>query len=389
MNNNFKIAYRFIKSSKLQTTLIALGISLGVTVQLFLGLLINNLNDNLLNKTLGNTSQITISSSNKKDKLISNYDSILNNIKTNEGKKITDLMGVLDLPALVANGDSNESILIRGIEYSQTNDIYDLENKIISGNFPSKENEIIIGKGLSDSLNLNTNDELKFSSPDLGDHSMIISGVLDLGVKNLNDLWVLTDLNFAQTLFDKQNKVTSIEMKIDNNYIFESDIIASNISTYIPENLDIVNWKENNESLLDALSGQKTSSLTIQVFIIISVTMSIAGVLAISVLQKSKQIGILKAMGIKDRSAASIFIFQGLILGVVGSLVGSILGVTLFKTFTLLVKTSSGNPLVPGNMYYGFIIISMFISILASIVASLLAAKKSLRLDPIDIIKNN
>ncbi|MDB2115608.1 ABC transporter permease [Clostridium paraputrificum] len=386
MRNNFKIAYRFIKSNKAQTTLIALGIALGVTVQLFLGLLINNLNDNLLNKTIGNTSQITVSS---KDKGISNYHEIIANIKDKEEDKITNIMGVLDNPAIVEEGDSNKSILVRGLDLSKENDIYDLTNKISEGKFPENENEVLIGKGISEDLNLKVDDELVFSSPSIGEKKVKVTGIVDLKVKGMNDSWVITTLTNSQKIFSKEGEVSSIEMKINNDYVFESDEISKNISSYIPSDLDIVNWKEDNESLLDALSGQKTSSITIQVFIIISVTMSIAGVLAISVIQKSKQIGILKAMGIKDRSAAAIFILQGLIFGVVGAFAGGVLGITLFKIFTVMVKTSDGSPLVPGNMYYGFILMSIIISILAAVLASIIAAKKSLKLDPIDIIRNN
>lgn len=386
MRNNFKIAYRFIKSNKVQTILIALGIALGVTVQLFLGLLINNLNDNLLNKTIGNTSQITVSS---KDKGISNYHEIIANIKDKEEDKITNIMGVLDNPAIVEEGDSNKSILVRGLDLSKENDIYDLTNKISEGKFPENENEVLIGKGISEDLNLKVDDELVFSSPSIGEKKVKVTGIVDLKVKGMNDSWVITTLTNSQKIFSKEGEVSSIEMKINNDYVFESDEISKNISSYIPSDLDIVNWKEDNESLLDALSGQKTSSITIQVFIIISVTMSIAGVLAISVIQKSKQIGILKAMGIKDRSAAAIFILQGLIFGVVGAFAGGVLGITLFKIFTVMVKTSDGSPLVPGNMYYGFILMSIIISILAAVLASIIAAKKSLKLDPIDIIRNN
>lgn len=386
MRNNFKIAYRFIKSNKAQTILIALGIALGVTVQLFLGLLINNLNDNLLNKTIGNTSQITVSS---KDKGISNYHEIIANIKDKEEDKITNIMGVLDNPAIVEEGDSNKSILVRGLDLSKENDIYDLTNKISEGKFPENENEVLIGKGISEDLNLKVDDELVFSSPSIGEKKVKVTGIVDLKVKGMNDSWVITTLTNSQKIFSKEGEVSSIEMKINNDYVFESDEISKNISSYIPSDLDIVNWKEDNESLLDTLSGQKTSSITIQVFIIISVTMSIAGVLAISVIQKSKQIGILKAMGIKDRSAATIFILQGLIFGVVGAFAGGVLGITLFKIFTVMVKTSDGSPLVPGNMYYGFILMSIIISILAAVLASIIAAKKSLKLDPIDIIRNN
>lgn len=389
MSINFKIASRFMKSNKAQTTLISLGIALGVAVQIFLGLLINNLNDNLLNKTIGSSSQITITSENKEDKLIKDYGNIVEDIKSNEGNAITDLLTILDTPALVNNGDSNESILVRGLNYSEDNDIYNIKNKITEGEFPTNNGDVLIGTGVSNSLNLNIGDEITLITSNNNETLVKVSGIVDMQVKALNDSWVLTSLESAQTLFNQDNSITTIEMKIDMDKIFDADAIAANISTYIPENLNITNWKEDNGSLLDALSGQKSSSLTIQVFIIISVTMSIAGVLAISVLQKSKQIGILKAMGIKNKAAASIFLLQGLIFGVIGTTVGTALGITLFKIFNIVVKTSDGSPLVPGNMYFGFIAISVLLSIASSVIAAGVAARKSLKLDPMDIIRNN
>lgn len=389
MSINFKIASRFMKSNKAQTTLISLGIALGVAVQIFLGLLINNLNDNLLNKTIGSSSQITITSQNKEDKIIKDYGNIVEDIKSNEGNTITDLLTILDTPALVNNGDSNESILVRGLNYSEDNDIYDIKNKITEGEFPTNNGDVLIGTGVSNSLNLNIGDEFTLITSNNNETLVKVSGIVDMQVKALNDSWALTSLESAQNLFNQDNSITTIEMKIDMDKIFDADTIAANISTYIPENLNITNWKEDNGSLLDALSGQKSSSLTIQVFIIISVTMSIAGVLAISVLQKSKQIGILKAMGIKNKAAASIFLLQGLIFGVIGTTIGTALGITLFKIFNIVVKTSDGSPLVPGNMYFGFIAISILLSIASSIIAAGVAARKSLKLDPMDIIRNN
>lgn len=389
MSINFKIASRFMKSNKAQTTLISLGIALGVAVQIFLGLLINNLNDNLLNKTIGSSSQITITSQNKEDKIIKDYGNIVEDIKSNEGNAITDLLTILDTPALVNNGNSNDSILVRGLNYSEDNDIYDIKNKITEGEFPTNNGDVLIGTGVSNSLNLNIGDEFTLITSNNNETLVKVSGIVDMQVKALNDSWVLTSLESAQNLFNQDNSITTIEMKIDMNKIFDADTIAANISTYIPENLNITNWKEDNGSLLDALSGQKSSSLTIQVFIIISVTMSIAGVLAISVLQKSKQIGILKAMGIKNKAAASIFLLQGLIFGVIGTTIGTALGITLFKIFNIVVKTSDGSPLVPGNMYFGFIAISVLLSIASSVIAAGVAARKSLKLDPMDIIRNN
>ena len=82
--------------------------------------------------------------------------------------------------------------------------------------------------------------------------------------------------------------------------------------------LKITDWKAQNASLLSGLQGQSISSLMIQIFIVVSVVIAIASILAITVFQKSRQLGILKAMGIKDRQASLIFIYEGLIIGVIG-----------------------------------------------------------------------
>ncbi|MBZ9685795.1 FtsX-like permease family protein [Clostridium estertheticum] len=389
MKTNFKIAYRFLKSNKGQTILITMGIAIGISVQIFLGLLIKNLNDDLVNNTIGNTSQITVMAKDKKDKLFTDYDSITKDIKAANGNKIKQVMGVLDSPALIQVGDSSQSIIVRGMDYSKNQDIYDLKNKIIAGSFPSSENEILIGKGLKTDINLQVGDTIKISTPDKRNLELKVSGIADFKVKELNNTWAVTSLSFAQKLFKEEGKLSSIEMKVDKGDIFSTDEFANNLSQVIPSTLKVENWKGNNESLLNALSGQKSSSLTIQIFIIISVTMGISSVLAISVMQKSKQIGILKAMGIKNSSAASIFLIQGLLLGIIGAIVGTGLGIGLFNIFNMLVKTSEGKPLMSGNIYMDFIAISVVLSITASVVAAGVAARKSLKLNPMEVIRNN
>ncbi|MEK6265660.1 MAG: FtsX-like permease family protein [Clostridium sp.] len=389
MKTNIKIAYRFLKSNKGQTILITMGIAVGISVQIFLGLLIKNLNDDLINNTIGNTSQITVLAKDKKDKLFTDYDSITKSIKAADGDKIEDIMGVLDSPALIQVGESKESIIVRGMDYSENQDIYDLSNKIIAGSFPNSENEILIGKGLKTDINLQVGDTIKISTPDKRDLDLVVSGIADFKVKELNNSWAITSLSFAQNLFNEEGNLSSIEMKVDKSDIFTTDELSTSLSEVMPPTLKVENWKDNNESLLNALSGQQSSSLTIQVFIIISVTMGISSVLAISVMQKAKQIGILKAMGIKNRSAATIFLIQGLILGIIGAIFGTLLGIGLFKVFNMLVKTSDGKPLISGNIYMDFIAISVVLCITASVVAAGVAARKSLKLNPMEVIRNN
>ncbi|MGL4656825.1 MAG: ABC transporter permease [Sarcina sp.] len=384
MGISLKIASRFLKSNKIQTTLIALGIALGVTVQIFLGLLIKNVNTNMIQTTVGNSSQITITNAKNSSDVFDNYDSIINNIKTNYPQKVIEITGVLDNPALISENKINSSVLVRGMNYGKGQNIYGVSKDLIAGKMPTNKDEVAIGEGIAQKFNLKVGDTFTLQASQ-GPKKVKVSGILNMNNSQLNDTWVVTDLNYAQQMFNEKGKVNSIEMRVNNANIFNANIIANGIEKDLNNSaLKVNNWKSQNASLLSALSGQNSSSLTIQVFIMISVVMSIASVLAISVLQKSKQIGILKAMGIKNSDAAKIFIYQGSILGVIGAIVGGIIGTGLFELFVKeVLKTPSG------SLDIGFIIISMIIAFIAATLAAVFAATKSLKLDPMQIIRDN
>jgi lipoprotein-releasing system permease protein len=152
-------------------------------------------------------------------------------------------------------------------------------------------------------------------------------------------------------------------------------------------NVYVLNGKGQNQQLLGALRSQGMSSLIIQVVIIASVVIAIASVLAISVLRKLRQIGILKAMGIRDLDASLIFIWQGLLLGIVGSAPGIVLGLGLLYAFNYFARDASGAPTIPVHLDYGFLIISWLIALAASSLAGLVPARRSLKLNPIDVIR--
>lgn len=126
----------------------------------------------------------------------------------------------------------------------------------------------------------------------------------------------------------------------------------------------------------------------IQVFVMISVLLGIASILAITVVQKSKQIGILKAMGIKDKDSSLIFLFRGLLLGVLGAILGVALGLLLAFTFTKFALNPDGTPVVPLFIDPMFITFSAVIAVAASVIAALIPARNSSKLSPIEVIRN-
>lgn len=380
----FKIATRFLKSSIGQTILIAIGIGIGISVQIFIGSLIEGLQESLINKTVGNSSQITITSNNS-DNLIENYTEVKSNIISLDDR-IINLTSTADGYSLIKKDDINYSVLIRGMNIDESNGIYNIKDKLIDGSLTKNDYEALIGKNLKEELNIKIGDTIKLNSNSQESNNLKVVGIFDLGVSSLNKSWIITNLKTSQNIFNYDDKVTSIEMQVKD--IFSADLIANNLKENLNTNLKISNWKEDNAELLSGLSGQSASSIMIQVFVLISVVLGIASVLAITVLQKSKQIAILKAMGLKDKDASLIFLFEGLILGLIGAIFGIVLGLSLTFLFTKFALNPDGTPIIDLVINYKFIIFSAIIAIVSSCAASLIPARKTSKLDLLEVIKN-
>jgi len=380
----FNIATRFLKSNKGQTALILIGIAIGVSVQIFIGSLIDGLQSSLIDKTIGSSPHITIIPSSK-EKYFKDQDLLIEKLR--QDNRFASVSKSLDSSAFLYKDDESYPILLRGVEFSETNKIYKFDDKLIEGRLPEKNLEVLVGKNLVEETGVEIGDKVGIITPEGKNLDLEIVGIFDLKVASLNKSWVMTTLNSGRNIFEKEDRLSSIEAQVRD--VFSADTIAKELEEDLnKKELKSLNWKEQNEELLSGLAGQSASSYMIQVFVLLAVLLGISSVLAISVVQKSKQIGILKAMGIKDKTASLIFLFQGLLLGVIGSVLGTILGLSLTYIFSNFVKNSDGTPLVPFYIDYGFITISVLVAIIAATFAALIPARKSSKLNPIEVIKN-
>lgn len=371
---SFKIAFRFLSTNKAQTALIIIGIAIGVSVQIFIGSLITSLQESLIDKTIGSSSHITISSKTKNE-LIDNRNII--------NKEIKFLSSSLDYNAYIDNSKNTYPILLRGFDIKKANKIYKFDKNLI-GRMPLNNNEIILGINLKNDASIKLNSEVKIISLNQKETIVKVVGFYDLKVSSVNTLWVISNQETVRDISNIENSITSIEMQVYD--IFKADKIANKIQ--INNNEKITNWKTENESLLSGLNGQSISSIMIQVFVLISVILGIVSVLIISVVQKSKQIGILKAIGIKDKDASKIFLFEGAMLGIMGALLGVIFGLLLGLSFATFALNPDKTPVIPLNIEPLFIFISFMIAVIASVLASLVPSIKSSKLSPMEVIKN-
>jgi lipoprotein-releasing system permease protein len=381
---SFRIAMRFLRSNKVQTVLIVLGIAVGVSVQVFVGSLVSSLQGSLLDAAVGSSPQITISPDQNVTTL-TEWQQMVDGV--DQLASVTAVSVSADSPGFLRDGSRTTSILVRGFQFDNATRIYNLDTAIYEGSAPSAQGQVAIGKDLSADLGKGVGDTFVLTTPAGENFTLTITGLFDLKVQAINKLWVLTPLSSSQAMFHYGNGVTAIEMKVKE--VFKADLVAQDIRDMYPAQPIVVSdWKSENAQLLSGLQSQSFSSYIIQTFVLASVVIAIASILAIKVLQRSRQIGILKAMGITDRNASLIFIYEGTMLGVLGAVAGAVLGVVMCIGFTSFSKDSTGASVLDITVDPGFVLLSTSIAILAAMLAAAIPARKSSKLSPIEVIRN-
>lgn len=388
---SLKIAWRFLRSSFSQTLMIVLGIGVGVSVQVFIGSLITGLQVSLVDKTIGSQSQITVVS-NVSGEYITDYSEIVAAMEAVDN--IVTIAPILETGAVLIDGDATQNILVRGMDFDGSEAIYDFASKLIEGRLPSNADEVLMGMTLANEVGLQVGDTFDvYLPPTVGSggagefYPVEIVGIYDFRVTTINDTWIVTTIATTRSLLDEAVGLSRIEAQV--NQVFETDEDVATLQSELNnDRIVISDWKSQNAELLSGLNGQSASSIMIQVFVTLSVVLGIASVLAITVLQKSKQIGILKAMGITNGAASRIFLFQGMILGIFGAIVGVLFGLGLLWSFTTFALNEFGEPVVPLLIDPAFMALSAAIAFSSSSLASLLPARRSQSISIIEVIKN-
>ncbi|MFC1916320.1 ABC transporter permease [Chloroflexota bacterium] len=380
---SLKIALRFLKTGGTQNLLIIIGIAIAISIQIFVGLLINSLQKTLVDRTIGNSPHITILSSTDVS-TIRDWEMLVGEMAEIDQIKTTAVSATAN--AFIEDGNRNLPIIVRGFNFDNVDSIYNIRDSLYDGRPYQSAREVLIGKDLGEKLEAGVGDKLVVITPEGKESIFIISGFYDLGVASINESWILANLETTQRVFNFGNRITSVEATI--NDVFAADTTARELEKLLDnDDIKVQNWKEQNEELLSGLEAQRMSSIVIQVVIIASVIIAISSVLAITVLQKSKEIGILKAMGIKDLAASLIFIYEGFLVGLLGATLGIILGLGLLYGFDASTTSPEGIATVDLYIEYDFILISWLIGLAASTFAGILPARKSLKLSPVEVIR--
>jgi lipoprotein-releasing system permease protein len=205
-----------------------------------------------------------------------------------------------------------------------------------------------------------------------------ITGIFELGVRDLDARFVYLDLKQAQALLGLYGGVTTIDLTVTD--IFDASRVSDQIDRLT--RLKSESWMQINSQLMNALKSQSLSSNLISFFVALSVAFGIASVLAISVTQRTREIGILRAMGARKAQMLRVFLIQGAILGLIGAFIGAGAGwgmVWIFNEFGPgLFDISPSVTIIP---------VSVAIATVTGVVAAIAPAWRASRLDPVAAIR--
>ena len=205
-----------------------------------------------------------------------------------------------------------------------------------------------------------------------------IAGIFEIGVRDLDARFVYVDLKQAQSLLGLYGGINLIDLTVQD--LFTADATAARISRLT--GLKAESWMETNAQLVNALASQSLSTSIITFFVALSVAFGIASVLAISVTQRTREIGILRAMGIRRSQMLQVFLLQGGLLGLIGSAVGASFGYGLVMAFNVF-----GPKLFYIELPTYLIGSATAIATVVGILAALAPAWRASRLDPVQAIR--
>jgi lipoprotein-releasing system permease protein len=376
-----KIAWRFLWRSKVQSMLIILGIAVGIAVQVFVGSLITSLQDSLLDSTVGSSSHITLEPAPGEAAL--SFGS-LDAETIRSDPRVTAVAPMQVLSALIPVGESSAPVVVKGGAFTDIDSIYGLSGKLVAGRISLENDGIVVGKEFAEQYALGPGYKVRLVLADGSAFDATIEGVFDLGSQVANQQSVFAGLEAASVALGRpSDEVSAVEVQIAD--VFTSPEVMRDLTSQFPQ-LRATEWQAKNSELLTALQSQSTSSYMIQVFVIIAVMLGIASTLAISAVQKTRQIGILKALGMSDVRTGLVFLYQAGILGVVGTVLGIAVSLGLIGVFSQVAR-SSDSGLFPIEPKLGFVLLSTGIGIAIALVSAIIPYRKTARLDPIQVIQ--
>jgi lipoprotein-releasing system permease protein len=392
------LALRFLREGRTQSLLILVGIAVGVSVIVFISALIAGLQSNIVDRTLGTQAHIRIEAPEEINRVapgdgnttrlvletpraqrlrsINNWQEV--QLTLDSLPDVKAVSPVISGPAFAQRGSAVKSVALVGMDPARYQRIIPIGDDVIAGQLRVGAGDAVIGSLLAHDLGSSVGDKLRLVAGQGREAQLNIAGIFELGVRELDQRYVYLDLKQTQSLLNLPGGVTVMDVTVHD--IFKADVVAAKLSQLT--GLKAESWMQSNAQLMNALRSQSLSTGMISFFVALSVAFGIASVLSISVVQRTREIGILRAMGTRSQQMIKVFLIQGAVLGFVGAALGAAAGyglVWVFNTFGPKLFYIPVSPLL--------IPAAMLLATLTGTLAAAVPARRAANLNPVVAIR--
>jgi lipoprotein-releasing system permease protein len=397
-------AIRFLREGRLQSLFIISGVAIGVAVIVFMSALLAGMQANIFRRVLTSQPHITLERPKevaRPQRTDEPGQSVLATVQKpsqrfstvdqwrkvrDEMRRRSDVLAVSPTvtgPAFVIRGDANQAISLIGIDPEEYIKIVPVPEKLVAGTFRMTNTDMLVGTQLAEDLGVQLGDKLRVATAAGGNLTLTIAGIFDMGSRGVNQRNVYVLLATAQNLLHLIGEVSSIDLTVPNP--MQAEVVARSIAN--ETGLDALSWIANNNQLFVALNAQTFTSEMIRFFVALSVAAGIASVLVVSVVQRSKEVGILRAMGGSRGQLLRVFLIQGAVVGLLGSLIGSTLATGLIAAWRAVAKNPDGTPMFPLTIDPRLYAWAALVATLTGLLAAVTPAIRAARLEPVVAIR--
>jgi lipoprotein-releasing system permease protein len=400
MRFDLKVALRYLLSNRLQSALLIGGVAVAVTVFTFNAALINGLAEFQIDRVVGSSAHVTIEPAQirpavlpardnterltvsqvtlERREQIKQWRSIERTINTLPG--VTGVSYNILGTALVSRGQQTLPVTIKGVEPSRLAAIAPIDRTIVAGDARLGLNDVLIGRKLAENLGIRIGQPFFITSDQGRERTLTVRGLYATGIDSLDARLAYVNLDTARVMFDLPEGLSEIEIKLADIYA------ARPIAEQLAEStgLETTAWMDKNQNLRQALEGQGSSGNIIKMFTLITIVVGVASALLLTTFRRRPEIGIMRSFGISQRFVLSVFMIQGALIGVLGSIVGCLLGFG-FSALLASISTGSGRTL-PVDPSLGQYDVALLLAAAASIAAALWPARAASRIDPVEAI---
>ena len=322
----FFIAKKQMLERKKQSILSIVGVFIGITVLIVSLGVSNGLDKNMINSILSLTSHINVYSPEN----IPNYEELVKNIE--EVKGVKGAVPTIETQGIIKYEGHGEpyvaGVKVVGYDLDKAIKVMKLDDYIIAGKIDVDDKKsILIGKELAASMGAMVGDKVKLITSEETDLEMTVGGIFQSGFYEYDLNMVLIPLQTAQYITYSDETVGRLSVSLDNPY--DAQELIYDVARKLPTDLYIGTWGEQNRALLSALTLEKTIMLVVFSLIAIVAGFLIWITLNTLVREKTKDIGIMRAMGFSKKNIMLIFLIQGIILGIIGIILGIIVSLIL------------------------------------------------------------